>query len=50
MKSPKNFYQTLNIICYDKEIKSYIPTLHCPMTNKSIYSHNSLFNEIYRYL
>ena len=35
LKSPKGFYQTLNIICYCEEAKSTIPVFHIPMTSKN---------------
>ncbi len=44
-KSPKGFYQTLNIISYCEEAKSTIQVFHIPMTSKNKELYNSVFKE-----
>lgn len=46
MKSPRKYYQTLNIICYCDNIKSNIPVMHIPMTSKNIETYDNVFSEI----
>lgn len=41
--SPKNYYQMLNILCYDDENKDYLPVVHVFMTNKSYLSYYNIF-------
>ena len=36
MKSPKYYYQTLNIICYCQDTDSNIPVFFIPMSSKNI--------------
>ena len=46
MKSPHNYYQTLNLICYCEETKTYIPVFHIPMSSKNMDLYDSVFREI----
>lgn len=45
-KSPRDYYQILNILCYDENSKSNIPVFLIPMNSKSVELYNTVFNEI----
>ena len=44
--APKNYYQILNIIGYDKTKNFNMPVFHIIMSNKSFESYNKIFQEI----
>ena len=46
MKSPKYYYQTLNIICYCQDTDSNIPVFFIPMSSKNIDLYIEIFNDI----
>ena len=44
--APKNYYQILNIIGYDKTKNFNMPVFHIIMSNKSFESYNKIFQVI----
>ena len=44
--SPKHFYQMLNIVCKDRESNTNIPVVHIPMSHKTSFLYEKVFDSI----
>ena len=44
--SPKHYYQMLNILCKDRESNSNIPVVHIPMSHKTSFLYDKVFDSI----
>ena len=44
--SPKYFYQMLNILCKDKKSNTNIPVVHIPMSHKTSFLYDKVFDSI----
>ena len=46
--NPRNYYQMLKIICKDKQTSRNIPVIHVPMSHKSSFLYDNIFESINR--